>query len=247
MAIVHRGRRTLYRTALTRLAAGALCAGAALIYGWAALRLGAGQLHPALHLLPVAAMWGAWRYYRMCRRFLAGARGETALLKTLRALPNRYHVFTNFVMEGKGGKDEADFIVVGDTGLFVVEVKHHAGEIVGTEQSFEWRQRKKVKGGKYRERRFCNPIAQAKRHADHARRLLGRYGANASAVCVLVFTNPNAQLRVKPGGAIVLRGAPAVKELILNGAAKKALSRSEVEEIVRTLKKIGQTRRFLIA
>lgn len=245
MAIIHRGGRTLYRTALTRLAAGALCAGAALVYGCAALWLG--QLHPAFHLLPMAALWGAWRYYRMYRRFLAGARGEAALLKTLRALPDRYHVFTNFVMDGKGVKDEADFIVVGDTGLFVVEVKHHAGEIEGTEQSFEWRQRKKVKGGKYRERRFRNPIAQAKRHADHARRLLGRYGASVSAVCVLVFTNPNARLHIKSGGAIVLRGAPAVKELILNGAAQKTLSRSEVKEIARTLEKIGQTRRFPIA
>ncbi len=59
------------------------------------------------------------------RRYYGGARGETSVSRLLARLPEEYHVF-NGVRFYAG---DIDHVVVGPTGVFVVETKVYAGTI----------------------------------------------------------------------------------------------------------------------
>ena len=55
-----------------------------------------------------------------------GQRGEGAIWYELKALPDEYCVFQDIKMNGGGN---IDFVVLGQTGLFAIEVKSHSGEV----------------------------------------------------------------------------------------------------------------------
>ena len=57
---------------------------------------------------------------RRTERFFIGARGEERVSWILRSLPDKYHVFNNFI----AGRVHVDHVVVGPAGVFAVETKN---------------------------------------------------------------------------------------------------------------------------
>lgn len=236
MAALHRGKRTLGRQALRYLFSALLCL--ALVFAYIVMMArGTIALYAdcPFHVLPVFWLGGFVYYRRKYKIFRAGASGEAALLKALRRLPDRYHVFTNFVMRPDGRWDEADFIVVGENGVFVIEGKHHVGRIVGAADDMVWKQYKVGRRGKPYVKAMANPVEQLNRHAANVKRLLRRRGLRVATHGVLVFTNPRATLDIRPGGFPVLLGCRQVSAFILGVKAQNKLSKATIQEVAACL------------
>lgn len=74
-------------------------------------------------LLTVFTAWSA----RRLQSFIKGAEGEEQVARLLSFLPASYSIFNDFQLDGSG--PAFDHIIVGPTGVFVVETKNWNGEI----------------------------------------------------------------------------------------------------------------------
>lgn len=236
MAIVHKGKKTLNGQANQYLITSIVCVGMLIAYGIMMVQ-GQGEtyVNPVYMALPVLWAAGAVFYFRKYKIFKAGSTGESALLEYVRKLPNQYHVFTNFQIEEKRIRDEIDFIVVGDTGVFVIEAKNHVGKIVGAPDDMEWKQYKSDKNGRAYTKTLPNPIKQADWHTINITRLLTRMGFRTAASGLLVFTNPKAALEIESGRFTVLDSCKNVNPYILNYKPQQKLDKSHINKIVRAL------------
>lgn len=63
----------------------------------------------------------------IAEKFLRGRKGEAVIWYELRKLPNTYSVFQDVKINDHSGN--IDFVVVGPTGIFAIEVKSHKGVI----------------------------------------------------------------------------------------------------------------------
>ena len=61
----------------------------------------------------------------------AGKRGEKIAFDVLNCLPEEYCIYENICVTYNGKTSELDNIIVGPTGIFIVEVKNHKGIISG--------------------------------------------------------------------------------------------------------------------
>jgi len=238
VAKVHRGKKTLSRQSRQYLLSAFVCTGLIGVYGFMIFRLG-GELsiNPLFHLLPVIWLMGIFYYCRQYRIFQAGARGENEILTYVRNLPNQYHVFSNFVIKEKRIHDEADFIIVGENGVFVVEGKNHLGKIVGTEDDIEWKQYKFGQKGKQHTKNMMNPIKQTKWHRLNIEGMLRQSGFRISVVPLLVFTNTAVQLEIASSEVFVLKGSKYVNDYILRYRPQRKLDKHMIKDIVALLEK----------
>ena len=58
--------------------------------------------------------------------WIKGLKGENAVLKCLETLPKDYFIFNDVKLPGKGGN--IDHIVIGPSGVFVIETKNYSGK-----------------------------------------------------------------------------------------------------------------------
>ena len=92
----------------------------------------------------------------------AGSKGEKAALSKLEAnLPNGYHIFTNIQVHERM---ESDMVVVGPTGVFILEVKNYNGEIEGSETDKTWTLHKTGRRGGEYSKDLQNPLGQLRRN-----------------------------------------------------------------------------------
>jgi len=124
-----------------------------------------------------------------CSIYAAGSRGETQVLDWLRELPDSYHVFTNVRVHERM---EADAVVAGPAGLFLLEVKNYAGGLEGTSADDSWLQHKRNKQGKSYIKEIRNPLRQLKRNTFILSRYLRQEGCRAWLDACTVFPNRNA-------------------------------------------------------
>src|SRR5688572_15193158 len=105
----------------------------------------------------------AWLSIAPDPALLAGARGELLTLEELKRLPSTYHVFNQVDIpnpRSRTGRNEADLVVTGPNGVFVIEVKHNGGRVSGGVSQRQWQVRKPARhGGDYR-KMMRNPVLQ---------------------------------------------------------------------------------------
>ena len=122
----------------------------------------------------------------------AGAAGEEDAAALLSNLPDEYTVFRNAV----AARWEIDFIVVGPTGVFAIEVKAYSGTLLGDYSEQQWLKRKRSHMGKVYEKYVSNPLLQARRGAAALSRELLRRGE-----------------RIYVNGAVYLAGGECTAEI----------------------------------
>lgn len=66
-------------------------------------------------------------YIKKEKSFKKGMKAESRAYFTLQGLSDRYHTFQSVVFDGKKG--DIDFVVIGPTGVFTVEIKYANGKI----------------------------------------------------------------------------------------------------------------------
>ncbi len=236
MAIVHKGKKTLNGQANQYLLTSIACVVMLIAYAFMMVQgQGDVEVNVVFMALPVFWVIGAVFYFRKYKIFKAGAAGESGLLEYVRKLPNQYHIFTNFQITEKRIHDEVDLLVVGDTGVFVIEAKNHVGKIDGTADDVEWKQYKTDQAGNTKIKLLANPIKQADWHTINIDRLLRLDGFHVTVIGLLVFTNPKATLEIGPSKLAILDNCKAVNQYILNYKPQQRLNKSHINKIVRAL------------
>jgi len=94
---------------------------------------------------------------------LAGAAGEDHALAQLSRLPDEYTVFNQICLpdsKSRTGFREADFVVVGPNGVFIIENKDYRGRVVGDWNSDQWELHKIGRCGTPYMKSCRNPVRQ---------------------------------------------------------------------------------------
>ncbi|OGM92838.1 hypothetical protein A2333_00570 [Candidatus Wolfebacteria bacterium RIFOXYB2_FULL_49_7] len=91
------------------------------------LLLGGSGAALAVHLIVIGILLKLlWSVFRDIRVRTQGAGGEACVRVALKGLDDRFRVLESVVI---GNKGDIDFVVVGPTGVWVIEVKSHKGRI----------------------------------------------------------------------------------------------------------------------
>jgi len=130
-------------------------------------------------------------------RWAAGAAGEDVVANTLAEIESDHIVIHNLPLPGRG---DADHVVVGPSGVVVIETKYLAGRIV-CEANGAWLQLKRDEV-----RQIADPSAQVLRAANAIASRLRRYGLRDVPVrSILVMAHPRADLDVSRSPVPVVR------------------------------------------
>lgn len=121
------------------------------------------EYSPFLHLVPMILFgWPAAIFANKYRQLKAGIVGEATTVKYLQGLPDDYHIYKNFRFSYEGRPYECDNIIVGENGIFIIEVKSNTGTIRGGANDYKWEQDKVSRRGRDYHKEMRNPVKQVK-------------------------------------------------------------------------------------
>lgn len=168
----------------------------------------------------------------------AGEIGETATAYLISQLPEGYFGFQNLNVSYQGKSSEIDMVVVGRTGVFIIETKNLNGNIQGEFDSHQWIQYKIGRRGGQYSKNFYSPVKQVGTHTYRLAHFLRDRGCNVHVDAMVFFTNPNASVQVygTPGKIPVYAGqtgAELIFKQILSGNAN--LTQNQINQICNLL------------
>lgn len=150
--------------------------------------------------------------WRRGEKHMQGADGEDMALGVPKAyagslvgLSDDYSIFNQVIVPNGESFREIDFVVVGPNGIFAIEVKHHRGEIRGSEADKVWRQKKHSQAGNLYEQDMRNPVAQIKSAIMPLKHYLASHGVNNWIQGIVVFTHTECLLAIGESTVPVLR------------------------------------------
>ncbi len=154
-----------------------------------------------LSLLAAAMAFSGWslmKGLRHAERFFKGARGEERVSRILTNLPDSYHVFNDFVAQGK----HVDHVVAGPAGVFAVETKFWRGSVTVEDGHI-------LLDGQLPDR---DPLAQARREAQLVKASLAASGWNGAVTPVLAFASDTFRQHIAEiQGAVVINSCELEK------------------------------------
>lgn len=127
---------------------------------------------------------------------LSGMHGERSAAKVLSTLPDNYIVFQNVMVTYGEKKSEIDNIVVGKSGVFIIEVKNHNSHIVGDVKDTYWIQHKVGRGGTPYTNKMYNPVKQVGTHIYCLANYLRQNGVNIRIEGMVYFVNKTCLLNL---------------------------------------------------
>ena len=178
-------------------------------------------------LMFVSGMLGAWffagisNYENKAEIVAKGIEGEFTTQELIKSLPDNYYGFSNVKVTYEGQTSELDMVVVGPSGVFVVETKNLNGEIRGTYTSRNWVQRKVGRGGTPYSNEFYSPVKQIGTHIYRLANFLRDNGVFTYVNGAVYFSNIDAEVEVLgesndiPVFSCWNRGEEFLKEYIL--------------------------------
>ena len=135
---------------------------------------------------------------RRVERFFKGARGEERVSGILRSLPDRYHVFNDFVAGGL----HVDHVVVGPAGVFAVETKNWRGAVTIEDGQI-------LVDGQLPSRA---PLSQLLREAAHVKTALAKAGWSGGVTPILAFASDTFRAHIaEVRGAVVINSCDLAK------------------------------------
>lgn len=133
---------------------------------------------------------------------VSGISGERFATDVLSMLPDSYTVFQNVTIIHAQKKSEIDNIVVGKSGVFIVEVKNHNGYISGDLEDTQWIQHKVGRGGTPYEKEMYNPVKQVGTHIYRLANYLRNKGISTYIEGMVYFVNDDCRLRLTGNSSI---------------------------------------------
>lgn len=125
-----------------------------------------------------------------------GAEGEELALTYLKILDNNYHIVPNAILNYGEKRSEIDTIVIGPTGVFIVEVKNYKGFISGNTSDHNLMQIKTDNYGNSFENPFYNPVKQVGTHRYTLNGVLKSNGINTNINICVFFTDKEANVNI---------------------------------------------------
>jgi hypothetical protein len=179
----------------------------------------------------MTTFWG--NKARLC---LNGLSGEYNALHIIKNIPKSYKIFLNVTISHNDKSSETDLIIIGEKGVFIIEVKNHIGVITGKEQEHNWTQFKETKfGGKYINP-FFNPTKQVKTHVFRLSEVLKEIHYDNWIQGVVYFVNPSAELHIQSYKTPVLSPNDSFNSFLEKFEPKKKTSKEEILIIEKALK-----------
>ncbi len=127
-----------------------------------------------------------------------GIAGEEAVASILsNSLDDSYTIIQNVVVTLDGKSSELDLVVVGNNGIFIVEVKNRNGRIQGSYDAPRWYQHKIGSGGGVYSSDFYSPVKQVATHIFRLAGFLRQNGVRFHILGSVFFSNPEALLRIE--------------------------------------------------
>ncbi len=110
----------------------------------------------------------------------SGIKGESRTAELIERLPEGYYGIQNATVSFEGKSNEIDMIVVGPSGVFIVESKSRNGHITGDFDSKYWTQHKVGRGGTPYSSDFYSPVKQVGTHIYRLAHFLRSNGAQVN-------------------------------------------------------------------
>lgn len=130
---------------------------------------------------------------------LLGIEGELRALKFLRQLPDEYRILNRIHIADPtlpNGERELDFVVLGPTGLFLIEVKNTPGLIHVQPENSRWPVAKRSGcGSSPRWNSLPSPLTQVRAQVESLQRLLLSHGLGIAVRPVICFARPGVGLQ----------------------------------------------------
>jgi len=123
--------------------------------------------------------------------YRSGAEGENATAEIIASLPDTYCGFQNVKITFDGKMSELDMVVVGPTGVFIIETKNLNGTIVGNYDNPQWVQKKIGQQGTPYSKSFYNPTKQVGTHVYRLANYLRSNGCSVHVNDMVYFSNPD--------------------------------------------------------
>lgn len=170
------------------------------------------------------------------RIYKSGLVGEAISQGALSNLPDDYYVLPSINIEYEGKISQLDHLIVGPTGVFIVETKNVKGYIVGTDDDKDITIHKVgQKGGQY-ESKMYNPTKQVGTHVYRTSGFLREYGIHTWVAGMVYFTNPASTVHLQSNKIPVFseseNGGKEICNYILNYDNRNPLSEEEINKIV---------------
>jgi len=160
--------------------------------------------------------WSLYSGIRRVESFYVGARGEERVSNILRSLPERYHVFNDYVAGGV----HVDHIVVGPAGVYAIETKFWNGAVTVEESRI-------LVDGRLPTR---SPLRQVTREAALVKAALAKAGWNGDVTPVLAFASDTFQAHIaEVQGAVVINSCDLPQAF---ATTRIAIAPSELERLV---------------
>lgn len=172
---------------------------------------------------------GSLRWGGPARRlglFEAGMKGEHAVDYTLGdGLDDSFVLVNGLVLRGQQG--DIDHVLVGPTGIFVIETKNYSGYVRC--QGDEWTRKPSRNARRYKEIALGSPAKAVLKDVEAVTRRLSAQHTNVPIIPLVVFPNPDVVLSLKSPLVRVLR----LEDLLhIVKAPKSCLTPAQVESIV---------------
>jgi len=126
----------------------------------------------------------------------SGISGEESCLKLLSQLPSDFYVIPDVTLCVGHKTAQLDYIIIGPTGIFIVEAKNHRGTICGSANSSQLSKTKKLADGKTDSSKIYNPIYQVSTHVKLLTELLFDKKIYTVVSGCVYFSNPNATVEI---------------------------------------------------
>lgn len=169
----------------------------------------------------------------------AGIEGENSANGYMAMLPESYTIFRNLTIHHQEKSSEIDTLVVGPTGIFVIEIKHLNGHILGDISDPHWAQHKVGRAGTPYTKMFYSPVKQVNTHVYRTANYLRENGIRTHIDAIVYFSNTDttAEILGDDGKTALFfasdDGADRMLHHILNN--HQQLSQTECNKIINLL------------
>jgi len=124
----------------------------------------------------------------------SGLEGERTATEIVSQLSDSYTVFRNLTMAYEDRSAEADLVIVGPSGVYIIEVKNHNGTIRGDVEERNWTQYKVGRGGTPYQNTMYSPIKQVRTHVHLLAGILRDAGLPLYVNSGVLFANPETEV-----------------------------------------------------
>jgi hypothetical protein len=171
---------------------------------------------------------------------IKGAAGEDRVEGVLSRLPESYSVFNQIKLpchSSSTGFLEADFVVVGPNGVFIVENKDYTGRVVGNEYDKDWTIYKIGRGGTAYSKTARNPVKQVRGYVRILSDIFSERGIKGWITPMVSLSRDNSTDLINSGNVPVLQASDLSDAILAHrGSTITAENKTRVLQVLEELR-----------